>query len=106
MTVRVRFLDAGGGFLAECHAASGARLLDVAQAAGLPLEGSCNGQMACSTCHLVLAPGYFERLPPASPEEDDLLDLAPGVTRFSRLSCQIRVDPALGALTARLPAGS
>ena len=60
----------------EVEAKPGALLLDVAQANGQPLEGACEGQMACSTCHVIVAPEDFDRLPRASEEEDDLLDLA------------------------------
>jgi len=101
--IRVRFLDAAGMLAAEVVAIAGARLLDVAQAAGQPLEGTCEGQMACSTCHVVVAPEDFARLPQASDNEEDLLDLAAHVTRTSRLACQIWLDDALGALTVRMP---
>ena len=100
---RVRFLDAAGTLTAEFDAPAGERLLDVAQAAGQPLEGTCEGQMACSTCHIVVAPDDFGRLPPASDNEEDLLDLAAHVTRTSRLACQIWLDATLDTLTVRMP---
>ncbi|WP_419826938.1 2Fe-2S iron-sulfur cluster-binding protein [Sphingomonas sp.] len=100
---RVRFLDTGGGLSAEVEAAPGARLLDVAQAAGQPLEGTCEGQMACSTCHVIVDPADFARLPPASEMEEDLLDLAAHATRTSRLACQIMLAPDLATLTVRMP---
>ncbi len=104
MGVTIRFLAADGVLSAEVEAQAGTRLLEVAQAAGQPLEGTCEGQMACSTCHVIVAPEDFARLPPASEDEDDLLDLASGVTRTSRLACQIVLDEALGTLTVRMPA--
>ena len=104
--IRVRFVSADGERTCEAEAQAGERLLDVAQANGQPLEGTCEGQMACSTCHVVVAAEDFARLPPASEEEEDLLDLAAGVTRFSRLACQIRLDEALGMLTVRMPGAS
>jgi ferredoxin len=61
--------------------------------------------MACSTCHVVVAPEDFARLPRASEEEDDMLDLAFHVTRTSRLSCQIWLDEKLDSLTVHLPGG-
>lgn len=100
---RVRFLDPCGALTAETDAAAGSRLLDVAHAIGQPLEGTCEGQMACSTCHVIVEADDFEQLPPASENEDDLLDLAPHVTRTSRLACQIRLDGTLATLTVRLP---
>jgi len=59
--------------------------------------------MACSTCHVIVAKEDFERLPRASEEEDDLLDLAAHVTRCSRLACQIRLSDELESLTVRMP---
>ena len=84
----------------------GARLLEVAQAAGMPLEGTCEGQMACSTCHVVVASDWFARLPPAASDEEDMLDLAAGVARTSRLSCQIELTEDLDGLEVRIPGES
>ena len=100
----VRFLKTDGELDREVAAAIGTNLLDLAQAQGQPLEGACEGQMACSTCHVIVAPEDFDRLPRATEDEDDLLDLAVGVTRTSRLACQISV-PAEG-LTVRMPPSS
>lgn len=103
---RIRFIAADGRSTREVEGAPGLRLLDVAQEANQPLEGTCEGQMACSTCHVVVAPEDFDRLPPASEEEDDLLDLAAHVTRHSRLACQIVLTDSLDSLTVRIPAGA
>ena len=100
---RVRFLNPEGGLDREVEAPPGTNLLDLAQANGQPLEGSCEGSMACSTCHVIVAKGDFERLPRASEEEDDLLDLAAHVTRTSRLACQITLTEDLDELTFRIP---
>lgn len=102
---RVRFISADGNTVREVEAPAGERLLDVAQADGQPLEGTCEGQMACSTCHLIVDPADFPKLPPASEEEEDMLDLASHVTRTSRLSCQIWLDETLETLTVRIPGG-
>jgi ferredoxin len=99
--IRVRFEH--GGRVIEAEAPEGARLLDAAQSAGLPLEGTCNGELACATCHVIVAPDDFARLAPATEDEEDLLDLAPAAARTSRLSCQIRLSPVLDGLTARVP---
>ncbi|MEG3180357.1 2Fe-2S iron-sulfur cluster-binding protein [Sphingomonas sp. LT1P40] len=101
--IRVRFIDPDGDGVTEAEAAAGDRLLEVGQAKGMPLEGTCEGQMACSTCHVIVAPEDFDRLPRASEEEEDMLDLAVGATRTSRLSCQILLDASLDGLTVRLP---
>jgi ferredoxin len=99
----VRFISADGETVREVEAAAGERLLDVAQADGQPLEGTCEGQMACSTCHVLVAAEDFARLPPASEEEEDLLDLAAHAGRTSRLACQIWLSDALDSLTVRMP---
>ncbi len=101
--IRVRFIAADGSVTREADAAPGDRLLDVAQADGQPLEGTCEGQMACSTCHVIVEPQDFDRLPPATEMEEDMLDLASGATRTSRLACQIFLDDALDGLTVRIP---
>ena len=105
MSVRVRFISADGEQVSEVQAEQGARLLDVAQAANQPLEGTCEGQMACSTCHVIVAEEDFAKLPRASENEDDLLDLAAHVTRRSRLACQIWLE-GIDSLTVRIPGGS
>jgi ferredoxin len=102
----IRFISADGERVSEVEAPAGERLLDVAQAEGQPLEGTCEGQMACSTCHVIVAPQDFAKLPPASEEEEDLLDLAAHVTRHSRLACQIWLTEALETLTVRMPGGA
>lgn len=88
------------------EAEPGDNLLRLAQAAGLPLEGTCEGQMACSTCHVIVEPHWFDLLHEASEEEEDMLDLAAGVARTSRLSCQIDLTPELDGLKVRIPAES
>ncbi|MFA5965828.1 MAG: 2Fe-2S iron-sulfur cluster-binding protein [Sphingomonas sp.] len=100
--MRVRFI-ATDGSIREVSARAGDRLLDVAQADGQPLEGTCEGQMACSTCHVIVAAEDFARLPPAVEMEEDMLDLATGATRTSRLACQIWLDDTLDGLTVRIP---
>ena len=103
---RVCFVSADGERVDEVDAPAGERLLDVAQAHGQPLEGTCEGQMACSTCHVIVDSEDFARLPPASEEEEDLLDLAAHAGRFSRLACQIRLSESLEKLTVRMPAAA
>ena len=102
---KVRFLKVDGELDREVEAPAGSVLLDVAQAAGQPLEGACEGQMACSTCHVIVDPADFAKLPPASEEEDDLLDLAWGVVRTSRLACLIVLNVGVETLTVKMPGG-
>ena len=100
--VRVRFIERDGKTV-EAEGEAGTSLLDCAQAAGMPLEGTCEGQMACSTCHVIVAPEWFDRLPAAKEEEEDMLDLAAHVARTSRLSCQIELTDALDGIEVRIP---
>jgi len=99
----VRFLKSDGTLDKEVEAAAGQRLLDVAWAAREPLEGACEGVMACSTCHVIVDADDFEKLPSASEEEEDLLDLAAHATRTSRLACQIILTADMETLTVRVP---
>jgi len=102
----VRFVSADGSQVREVEAPAGERLLDLAQANGQPLEGTCEGQMACSTCHVIIAPQDIAKLPPPVEEEEDMLDLAAHVTRTSRLACQIWLDERLDSLTVQMPAAA
>ncbi|NIJ63924.1 ferredoxin [Sphingomonas leidyi] len=103
--IRVTFISADGRDRHEVTAETGLRLLEVAQNDGQPLEGTCEGQMACSTCHVIVDPEYFARLPRAAEEEEDMLDLAVGAVRTSRLACQILLTPDLDGLVVHMPAG-
>ncbi len=102
----VRFISADGSKICEVEAPAGERLLSFAQAENQPLEGTCEGQRACSTCHVIVAAADFAKRPPASEEEEDLLDLASHVTRTSRLSCQIWLKDEWETLTVRIPGGA
>jgi len=103
--IKLHIITANGTRI-EAQGNPGTRLLEAAQAADQPLEGTCEGQMACSTCHVIIAPDWFAKLPPASADEEDMLDLAAGVARTSRLSCQITLTEALDGLTLRIPGES
>lgn len=103
--VKVTFITDKGEAV-EAEGKPGDRLLAVGQAAGMPLEGTCEGQMACSTCHVVVAKEWFDRLPRASEDEEDMLDLAAGVRRTSRLACQIELTAELDGLEVRIPGES
>lgn len=99
--ITIHFENAEGTVIAQ--AIAGARLLDVAQACGQPLEGTCDGQMACSTCHVVVSPEQFGWLAPASDDEEALLDITRHASRTSRLACQVVLTTAHDGLTVRIP---
>ena len=102
----VRFFRADGTLDKEVEAEPGQRLLDVAWGAREPLEGACEGVMACSTCHVIVDAEDFAKLPPASEEEEDLLDLASHASRTSRLACQIILTADMETLNVRIPASA
>jgi 2Fe-2S ferredoxin len=92
-----------GGVHREVDAPVGLSVLDIAHRHGIDIEGACEGQMACSTCHVVVDPAWFDRLPGPKEEEEDMLDLAFGLTRTSRLGCQIVMTEQLDGLVVSLP---
>ncbi|KAL1304156.1 hypothetical protein AAFC00_000583 [Neodothiora populina] len=84
--------------------ADGDNLLDVAQANDLEMEGACGGSCACSTCHIIIAdPDMFDQMPEPDDDENDMLDLAFGLTETSRLGCQVKMSPELDGLVVKLP---
>ena len=89
--IRATFIPADGEARTVAEGAPDDSLLEVGQRAGMPLEGTCEGQMSCSTCHVIVDAADFAGLPSASEAEEDMLDLAAGATRTSRLSCQIHL---------------
>uniref|UniRef100_K3W9Y4 2Fe-2S ferredoxin-type domain-containing protein n=1 Tax=Globisporangium ultimum (strain ATCC 200006 / CBS 805.95 / DAOM BR144) TaxID=431595 RepID=K3W9Y4_GLOUD len=100
--VTFTFIDAEGESTTVA-ATLGQSLLDVAHENDIELEGACGGELACSTCHLVFEKELFEKLPEISEEEEDMLDLAWGLTDTSRLGCQIKVTKDLEGTTVRVP---
>ncbi len=82
---------------------AGKTVLEIAWENDIDIEGACEGSMACSTCHVILDEADFDRLPEPSDDEEDMLDLAWGVSPTSRLGCQIVVTDALDGLKLRLP---
>ena len=90
----------------EIEAPEGLSLLEVAHQHHINLEGACEGSLACSTCHVIIDPEWFDALNEPTEDEEDMLDLAFGLTRTSRLGCQIIMTPELDGLTIRLPSAT
>ena len=84
-------------------AQNGLSLLEVAHNNGISLEGACEGSLACSTCHIIVDPQWYEKTGKPSEDEEDMLDLAFGLEPTSRLGCQIRMDNNLDGLKVKLP---
>ena len=81
----------------------GDTILDVARKYDINIEGACDGSMACSTCHIIVDKKWYHKLDEMTQDEEDMLDLAFGLTRTSRLGCQIRVSETLDGLVVSLP---
>ncbi|HKX10561.1 MAG TPA: ferredoxin family 2Fe-2S iron-sulfur cluster binding protein [Stellaceae bacterium] len=90
----------------EVEAPLGLSVLEIAHRNGIDLEGACEGSLACSTCHVIIDPEWYDLLKEATEDEEDMLDLAFGLTRTSRLGCQIIITEELDGLTVTLPSGS
>ena len=90
----------------EVDAPNGISVLEIAHKNEIPLEGACEGSLACSTCHVIVEEGFFDQLPEAKEEEEDMLDLAFGLTHTSRLGCQIIMNDGLDGLRFKLPAAT
>lgn len=103
--VKVTFIDHLGEEK-EVDAQNGISLLEVAHLNNIDLEGACEGSLACSTCHVILDQDTYDKLPEASEEEEDILDLAFGLTRTSRLGCQIIVSDELEGIKIKIPSGT
>ncbi|EON62995.1 hypothetical protein W97_02221 [Coniosporium apollinis CBS 100218] len=84
--------------------ADGDNLLDIAQANDLEMEGACGGSCACSTCHVIVEdPDMYDKMPEPDDDENDMLDLAFGLTETSRLGCQVKMTKELDGLVVKLP---
>lgn len=84
--------------------AEGDNILDIAQAHNLDMEGACGGSCACSTCHVIVDPDFYDEIPEPDDDENDMLDLAFGLTETSRLGCQVKMTKELDGVRVALPA--
>jgi 2Fe-2S ferredoxin len=94
------------GSTREVDAPLGLSVLEIAHREKIDIEGACEGSLACSTCHVIVDPDWYDLLKEASEDEEDMLDLAFGLTATSRLGCQIIMTEELDGLVVRLPAGT
>ena len=84
----------------------GLSVLEIAHKNQIPLEGACEGSLACSTCHIIVDPEFYDALPKATEGEEDMLDLAFGLTHTSRLGCQIKMTDILDGLIVSVPSAT
>ena len=102
---KVIFIDKDGQEK-EVDAPIGLSVLEIAHKHSIDLEGACEGSLACSTCHVIVDPEFYDQLPDATEGEEDMLDLAFGLTHTSRLGCQIIMTEELDGLKLRLPSAT
>ena len=102
---KIIFVEPDGNEV-SVDAQNGLSLLEVAHNNGISLEGACEGSLACSTCHVIVEKEFFEKLPEPSEEEEDMLDLAWGLTHTSRLGCQIIINDGLDGMKVKVPTGT
>ena len=99
---RMIFIERGGA-RREVEAPLGLSVLEIAHRNDIDIEGACEGSLSCSTCHVIVDPEWYDLLKEASEDEEDMLDLAFGLTQTSRLGCQIVITEELDGLTVQLP---
>ena len=99
---KVTFIERDGS-RKTVDAPVGLSVLEIAHRNDVDIEGACEGSLACSTCHIIVEPEWYELLKDATEDEEDMLDLAFGLTKTSRLGCQIVMTEELDGLIVRLP---
>ncbi len=101
--MKIKFIASDEKTETVVEAEEGQSLLSLGQINNQPLEGTCEGQMACSTCHVIIGRDWFDKLQPASDMEEDMLDMAASPKRTSRLACQIEISKELDGMTVYMP---
>ncbi|KAL2338817.1 hypothetical protein Fmac_013263 [Flemingia macrophylla] len=105
-TISVTFVDKDGE---EKHikVPVGMSMLEAAHENDIDLEGACEGSLACSTCHVIIMDvEHYNKLEDPTDEENDMLDLAFGLTETSRLGCQVIAKPELDGIRLAIPAAT
>jgi len=103
MTQSVKIIFIVKGEKKEFQVPLGTTVLEAAHNNNIDLEGACEGSLACSTCHVVVEKNFYDMLETPSEDEEDMLDLAFGLTPTSRLGCQITMTQELDGLTLVVP---
>ncbi len=102
-SIPIAFVDSRDGQTTTCEAEVGKTVLEAALDHDVDIEAACGGELACSTCHVILEQALYDKLEPPDEEEEDMLDLAWGLEDTSRLCCQIKVSPELRDATFVIP---
>jgi len=104
--IKVNFKNSNGDLLKSVEVNEGDDILSIAHKHDIDLEGACEGSVACSTCHVILPEEYYNLLPEPEDDENDMLDMAFGLTDTSRLGCQVKVTRELDGITCTLPSAT
>lgn len=104
--IQINFVDPKGEPIKTIEANEGDDLLSIAHEYDIDLEGACEGSIACSTCHVILEPDVYDSLEEPCDDENDMLDLAFGLTDTSRLGCQVKVSKDQHGMKVQLPAAT
>ena len=103
MSDKVKIVFVEKGEKKEFEVMIGSSVLEIAHSNNINLEGACEGSLACSTCHVIVDKAFYDKIPSPSEDEEDMLDLAFGLTPTSRLGCQIIMTKELDGLTVIVP---
>ncbi|CAL7961726.1 2Fe-2S ferredoxin [Alphaproteobacteria bacterium] len=101
-SIKIHFVNKDGTTI-TVSAPIGLSVLEVAHQNNIDLDGACGGALACAACHVVVDEEFIDKLPPPSAEEEDVLDLVFGLTKASRLGCQIIITEELEGLIITVP---
>ena len=104
--IKVHFKDSKGELIKTIEGNEGDDILSLAHEHDIDLEGACEGSIACSTCHVILSPEHYDLLEEPGDDENDMLDMAFGLTDTSRLGCQVMLDKKLDEIVCTLPAAT
>ncbi|GAA5941041.1 uncharacterized protein JCM15063_000630 [Sporobolomyces koalae] len=94
------------GEVFTCEANEGDDIVDVSWEYDLDIEAACEKSVACSTCHIILEDDIYDKLEEPDDDENDMLDLAFGLTDTSRLGCQVKVTKDMQGTTITLPSAT
>jgi ferredoxin len=104
--VKFTFINPNENKTTEVEAEEGQNILEIAHKYDVDLEGACEASLACSTCHVILEEEIYNKLTPAVEEEEDLLDMAFGLTPTSRLGCQVKITKDFEGAKVTLPSAT
>jgi ferredoxin-2, mitochondrial len=104
--VSITFVYSKDGSERVCIAKEGMNIVQLAHKFEVDLEGACECSLACSTCHVILESEVYNHLSPPTEEEEDLLDLAFGLTSTSRLGCQVHIDKSMDKCKVIIPSAT